>query len=134
MSRKGALEMAAMGARRQSWGISIWPIFMMEPGSGPGDPIYTGVAIQSPIRWSGTEPHEDEKQQLFDTFADRTSHHLMDLATRRVWQRRHPEWQKAYRLHGTGSTFARRVPPVIETIIAEPRGMPPRGRPNGSRG
>jgi hypothetical protein len=42
MSRKGALEVAAMGASRQSWGISIWPIFMVEPGSGPGYPIYTG--------------------------------------------------------------------------------------------
>src|SRR6267142_7273301 len=42
MSRKGALEMAAMGARRQSSMISICPIFMMEPGSGPGYPIYTG--------------------------------------------------------------------------------------------
>src|SRR5258705_5485431 len=42
MSRKGALEMAAMGARRQSSMISICPIFMMEPGSGPGHPIYTG--------------------------------------------------------------------------------------------
>src|SRR3990172_13410823 len=42
MSRKGALEMAAMDARRQSWGISIWPIFMMEPSSGSGYPIYTG--------------------------------------------------------------------------------------------
>ena len=31
-----------MGARRQSWGISIWPIFMVEAGSGPGSPIYTG--------------------------------------------------------------------------------------------
>ena len=65
------------------------------------------VAIQSPVRWNGTEPQEDEKQQLFDNFADRTSHHLIDLATRRVWQQRHPEWQKAYRLHGTGSTFQR---------------------------
>jgi len=45
MSRKGALEMAAMGARRQSWGISIWPIFMMEPGSGPGYPIYTAAIM-----------------------------------------------------------------------------------------
>jgi len=34
--------MAAMGARRQRWGISIWPIFMVEPASGPGYPIYTG--------------------------------------------------------------------------------------------
>lgn len=35
------------------------------------------------------------------------SHYLIDLATRRVWQQRHPEWQKAYRLHATGSTFQR---------------------------
>jgi len=48
MSRKGALEMAAMGARRQSWGISIWPIFIVEPGSGPGYPIYTGRRIDVP--------------------------------------------------------------------------------------
>jgi hypothetical protein len=48
-----------MGARRQSWGISIWPIFMVEPGSGPGDPIYTGRdhdaadrALGPPARWA----------------------------------------------------------------------------------
>ncbi len=40
-SRNGALLMAAMGARRQSSEISTEPIFMLDPGSGPAQQLYT---------------------------------------------------------------------------------------------
>lgn len=70
-----------------------------------GELIY--VTIQEPIRWEGTEPSEDEKQQVFDELSSSLSSKLLELASRRVWIERSEEWQQAYNQSGQGSTFIR---------------------------
>lgn len=65
------------------------------------------VLIQNPIEWEGKEPPDEEKQRIFDALADEVSRRFIDLASRRVWQQRVPQWQEAYRLRGSGSTFVR---------------------------
>jgi hypothetical protein len=65
------------------------------------------VLIQNPVEWSGEDPSDDEKQVIFDALADEVSRRLVELASRRVWKQRLTEWQGAYRLKGSGSTFDR---------------------------
>ncbi|MEQ8485103.1 MAG: hypothetical protein RIB46_12145 [Pseudomonadales bacterium] len=65
------------------------------------------VFIQNPIGWQGPEPDDDEKQAVFDGFADEISRRMTSLATRRVSTERVLEWQDAYDRHGKGSTFER---------------------------
>lgn len=63
--------------------------------------------IQNPIRWEGAEPTGDEKQAIFDVFADEISRKMTLLAIRRVRTERVGEWQDAFNRHGKGSTFER---------------------------
>lgn len=65
------------------------------------------VFIQNPLRWEGPDPTEEEKQGIYDAFADAVSRRLLDVSSRRVWRERAAEWQSAYYKHGTGSTFVR---------------------------
>ncbi len=65
------------------------------------------VLILNPLRWEGEEPSEDEKQQIFDTFADRVSRGLRVLTTSRIRKERQGEWQDAYYRRGYGSSFER---------------------------
>lgn len=65
------------------------------------------VFIQSPVRWKGPEPSEDEREGFYDAFADAIAKRLIELASRRVWRERAGEWQGAYDKRGSGSTFVR---------------------------
>lgn len=65
------------------------------------------VLVQNPVDWTGADPTEDEKQTIFDAFANEVKRQLLELSSRRVWQERVKEWQGAYRLRGSGSTFDR---------------------------
>jgi hypothetical protein len=65
------------------------------------------VLVQNPVAWNGENPSEDEKQAIFDAFANEVKRQLVELASRRVWRQRIKEWQDAYRLRGPGSTFDR---------------------------
>jgi hypothetical protein len=69
------------------------------------DKIY--VCIQTPLRWEGPEPADDQKQSCFDASADDLGRRLMALCTRRVWHEHAAQWQEAYSKRGTGSTFVR---------------------------
>ncbi len=69
------------------------------------DRIY--VFVQSPLRWDRAEPADDEKQVVFDTFADAIARRMLALATRRVWKQKAPEWRDAYDKRDRGSTFVR---------------------------
>ena len=69
------------------------------------DRIY--VFVQNPLRWEGPEPSDDEKQFIFDSFADSMGRRILALATRRIKDERVQEWQSAYDKHGPGSTFVR---------------------------
>jgi hypothetical protein len=46
------------------------------------DRIY--VFVQNPVKWKGAEPTDDEKQVVFDTFADAIARRMLKLATQRV--------------------------------------------------
>lgn len=65
------------------------------------------VFAQSPLRWEGIEPDEDQKQALYDSLADGIARRLLILASRRVWADRIEAWQEAYDKHGGGSSFVR---------------------------
>jgi len=80
------------------------------------DRIY--VFVQNPVKWRGPEPDDDEKQVIFDTFADAIARRMLDLATQRVWKERGREWQNAYDKRGKGSSYVRSD--IIGTQILEP--------------
>lgn len=63
--------------------------------------------IQAPVSWSGPEPSADEKQALFDAFAESVSVRMGALADRRVRNERLLIWREAYGLRGRFSTFSR---------------------------
>ena len=63
--------------------------------------------VQSPVRWEGVLPTDDDKQLAFDRFAEELTSRLMDLAKRRVRIEPIAVWQEAFSFAGTGSTFKR---------------------------
>jgi len=65
------------------------------------------VYIQSPERWEGIEPNDDEKQTVFESFAEAIAARLLDLSAKRLRFDPIAKWQEAYGLHGSGSTFVR---------------------------
>ena len=65
------------------------------------------VFVQSPLRWDGPEPGEEQKQSRFDDFADALGGQLLELCARRVWREHMNEWRDAYGKRGPGSTFVR---------------------------
>ena len=80
------------------------------------DRIY--VFVQNPLKWRGAEPADDQKQVIFDTFADAIARRMLKLATKRVWMERGREWQNAYDKRGTGSSYVRAD--IIGTQILDP--------------
>jgi hypothetical protein len=64
------------------------------------------------------EPAVDEKQVIFDTFADAIARRMLVLATKRVWTERGRDWQNAYDKQGKGSTYVRAD--IIGTRILDP--------------
>lgn len=87
--------------------------------------------IQNPLRWEGTEPSEEEKQDKYDTLADNLSQRLLNLSTRRVWQELIREWERAYYKSGRGSTFVRAR--IIGDDIYEPAAPVPDVTPSPDR-
>ena len=73
------------------------------------------VYIQSPLKWDGPEPNDDEKQSIFDRLAEAISSRALDLVTRRLRQERADEWQQAYNCRGKGSSFDRAL--IIDADI-----------------
>ena len=65
------------------------------------------VFVQNPVKWDGPEPQDDEKQQMFDQFAQAISVRILELASQRIVKDHVLEWQDAYNLRGYGSTFQR---------------------------
>jgi len=64
-------------------------------------------SIQSPRRWDGRSPTDDEKQSLFDQFVNRVSGEVMRIATNRLRLEPIAVWQEAYNQSGPGSSFVR---------------------------
>ncbi len=93
------------------------------------DKIY--VFFRAPLAWEGPEPTDDERQAAFDTLADVSAKRLLDLATRRVWHERMPEWQSAFSEHGSGSSFRRAR--IIGERIVEPAAPVPDVLPSPDR-
>lgn len=65
------------------------------------------ILLQSPKRWKGAEPSDDEKQVIFDKLADDLSRRIQSLAGRRIREQRFGEWGRAFDQHGRGSTYIR---------------------------
>jgi hypothetical protein len=93
------------------------------------DRIY--VLIQNPVSWDGPEPTDEEKQVLFDSFAEIIGRELLDLATQRVWHDREDEWNEAFDQHGKGSTFVRAR--IIDQQIYSPAAPVPDVTPSPDR-
>jgi hypothetical protein len=64
-------------------------------------------AIQSPRKWEGRPPSDDEKQASFDLFVNRLSGDIMSISARRVRFEPIALWQDAYNQTGRGSSFVR---------------------------
>jgi energy-coupling factor transporter ATP-binding protein EcfA2 len=79
------------------------------------DDIY--VFIQNPVKWDGPEPDDDEKQQIFDRFAQAISLRALELATRTLREDHVGQWREAYNRRGTGSTYQRAA--IIKDDIYE---------------
>src|SRR5206468_2353232 len=76
------------------------------------DKIY--LFIQNPGGgWDPAPPNDDEKQQIFDQFAEAISSSARDVAEKRIRDDRRRAWQEAYGERGQGSSFRR------ATIIKE---------------
>ena len=93
------------------------------------DRIY--VFVQNPVQWKGAEPADDEKQVIFDTFAETIAKRMLILATERVWKERAQEWRDAYDKRGQGSTYVRAD--IIGTHILEPAAPIPNLTPSIDR-
>ena len=93
------------------------------------DRIY--VFIQNPLEWDGLEPTEDERQIKYDALADNLGGRLLALSTRRVWQERIRDWERAYQQSGKGSTFVRAR--IIANDIYEPAAPVPDVTPSPDR-
>ena len=93
------------------------------------DRIY--VFIQSPLRWEGPEPTEEERQTKYDALADNLSGRLLALSTRRVWRERIKDWERAYQESGMGSSFVRAR--IIGNDIYEPAAPVPDVTPTPDR-
>ena len=89
------------------------------------------ISIQNPVRWEGSDPPEEEKQNKYDAFVDNLSPRLLDLSIRRVWRERNSEWQDAYYKSGRGSTFVRAR--IIDKDIHEPAAPVPDMTPSPNR-
>jgi hypothetical protein len=93
------------------------------------DRIY--VFVQNPTKWRGPEPADDEKQVIFDKFADAIARKMLVLATQRVWRERGREWQRAYDKSGKGSSYVRAD--IIGAQILEPAAPIPDVTPSINR-
>ncbi len=81
------------------------------------------VMIQAPVSWTAGEPSEDERQALFDEFANRLSKRMLELAHDRLQVQRNHEWIAAFTQSGRGSTFGRaRI--IADRIYAEAAPVP----------
>jgi hypothetical protein len=74
------------------------------------------LMIQSPVDWTAGDPSEDEKQALYDEFANRLSEQMLNLAHERISEQRRQQWTDAYLQSGRGSTVDRAK--IIEQIYA----------------
>ena len=63
--------------------------------------------IQNPVSWSDAVPSDDEKQQVFDGFAETISLRLLVIVAARLRDEAVRDWQRAYGLAGKGSSFGR---------------------------
>jgi hypothetical protein len=75
------------------------------------------VFVQNPTKWDGHEPEDEEKQQIFDRFAQAISARALELASHRIRRDHVTQWEEAYYLRGHGSSFARAA--TIENDIYE---------------
>ncbi len=87
--------------------------------------------MQNPVKWTGPEPLDDEKQAVYDALADNIGKRLLELSTDRLWKKRSSEWQAAYDKRGTGSTFVRAH--IIGEKIYEPAAPVPDVTPSPNR-
>lgn len=63
--------------------------------------------IQNPLGWEGPEPTDEDKQDVYEAFANSIGKRLDQLATQRVRLNHIPDWQSAYNERGYRSTFRR---------------------------
>ena len=89
------------------------------------------VFIQSPVKWDGPEPDDDEKQSIFDRLAEAISSRALELVTRRLRQERVESWQEAYNCRGAGSSFSRAA--IIDNDIYDRAAPIPNVAPSPDR-
>lgn len=77
--------------------------------------------VQRPLRWTGSQPDDTERQIIIDTISSTFTKRLFTLTQQIITEERLPDWQRAYEEQGKGSTVRRAH--IMATDIYE-RGAP----------
>lgn len=64
--------------------------------------------LETPLRWDGTPVTDEQKAAIVDRLKQVVNETLTDLSKTRLWRMPQPDWQRAYGLSGSGSTYVRR--------------------------
>ena len=89
------------------------------------------VFIQNPITWEGPEPNDEEKQKVFDHFAQSISERALQLSSEKIRLNHVNDWIEAYSRRGPGSTFKRAA--IIEDEIYQKAAPVPDTAPSPDR-
>ncbi len=73
--------------------------------------------VQSPANWTDGTPSDDEKQQVFDEFANFISSALLSVIAIKMRTERVAEWQHAFNQSGRGSSYTRAT--IIKSDVYE---------------
>lgn len=64
--------------------------------------------LEAPLQWDGKRATAEERTAVIDRLKQVVNERLTEISRRRLWQTPSREWQQAYGLCGSGSTFIRR--------------------------
>jgi hypothetical protein len=60
--------------------------------------------IEHPLRWDGPAPSDEVAQEVLDVFAQGITDRIYALVSQRLYRAPTVEWNRAFALHGRGST------------------------------
>ncbi|MEU5987628.1 hypothetical protein ABZ806_01485 [Spirillospora sp. NPDC047418] len=79
--------------------------------------------VQRPVRWTGAEPDADEQEVIVGDISSAVTKRVAMLVDHMITVDPRPDWTRAYREHGKGSTFRRAD--IISAEVYEKAVPPP---------